>query len=407
MEHVLIQIDRQINVFTEKDYIRFTSELAHLLGIAPEHVRIVQVLEGSVAITVAMPRAAIDKLVDMYHTNPAALKIVSAQILRVEVLPHQSDDTSAIYDQQGQRIFGSQYNAGRDIHIHQYGPASSQPVPAPDFDPRKFVDRAREIKLFQSLLQFDTSARILVIHADRGSGKSYLMRYFHHLCTQESIPVSLVDFRQLPNLSPPLFVDEIVRDFSTPPNSVPLLKYEFARRQYLKQVQPDWSRDIGTASLARTQAPGGATGESRLRQTFDSMMIDGCVEDIQSYCDQHPAVLLLDSFERCGERLQHWIRESLVREQFLQADKVPGKLLLVVAGLETPVVEPNRRLHIVKTRSKLSPWGPTHFQQWLRVNGYPASRQQAHFYYTRFSGRSMSLLDMLSAIEIFEQRLNQ
>jgi hypothetical protein len=280
------------------------------------------------------------------------------------------------------------------------------PQAPPDFDPTKFIDRKDEIKIFQQLLQFNGEARILTIRAGSGSGKSHLLRYFRHLCTSQQIPVSLVDFRELPNLSPPLFIDEMVRDFTTEQAQLELRTYEFAKRQFEKQSAHDWSRDLGISGLPESLSPYQDDSALKLNQTFQEMRIDGFFEDVRMHCQHRPAVLLLDSFEQCPKRLQEWIRRALVRDHFLQIDhQTLDKLLLVVAGVDTPLLESHQRLRIIKTRSTLSKWKQGDFQRWLHVNGYPASRHHARFYYDRFAKSNLSLLETLVAIQFIEQQL--
>lgn len=314
-----------------------------------------------------------------------------------------------------QNINGEGITVGHGSTTYQITIVYNQPPPSPetpkpplpDFDPMKFIDRKDEIKLFQQLLQFDSTARILIIRDGRGNGKSHLMRYFRHCCNEQRIPASLVDFRQFPNLSPPVFIEEIVRDFARAHMHISLPTYNFAKRQLRKRIAPDWSRDLGAIGLAEVLSPGKSSGDLVLKRTFEEVVVDGFFEDLRAHCCQHPAVLLLDSFEQCSAHLQEWIEASFVRDQFLQIDQAPGNLLLVIAGVKVPISERNQHLPIIKSRSKLSSWKQGDFQQWLGLNGYSASRQHARFYYDRFATRTMSLLDMLSAIQIFEQQLSQ
>jgi hypothetical protein len=114
------------------------------------------------------------------------------------------------------------------------------------------------------------------------------------------------------------------------------------------------------------------TGEQR--EKAEDVCVRAFLDDLRVYCDTQPVVLLVDSFERCGERLRVWLRDHFLENYFFDVARRPAKLLLVVAGQTLPdfagnwsVEDCERTLKLV---DGLSRWTREHVEQCLKVHDF-------------------------------------
>jgi hypothetical protein len=255
------------------------------------------------------------------------------------------------------------------------------------FDPRKFIDREFEQELFEELLAFQDAARILAIRDVSGMGKSHLLALFRYRCrvTRPRTPVSLIDLRLLPDQSPMLFVKAVVEDLVALDVPFPEFnRYESARVSadfdffrgsvYLQGASFKDARDIRRMEL---------TGEQR--EKAEDVCVRSFLTDVRAYCAEQPIVLLIDSFERCNERLRAWLREHFLEPYFFDPAKRPAKLLLVVAGQTVPDFTGNWSIEecerTVKLVDGLSRWTREHVEQCLMVQGFRYEEQDIDSFY--------------------------
>ncbi|MCG8353671.1 MAG: hypothetical protein MI924_38395 [Chloroflexales bacterium] len=263
------------------------------------------------------------------------------------------------------------------------------------FNPQKFIDREFEQELFEDLLTFQDAARILSICDASGMGKSHLLEMFRYRCrvtTRPRTPVSLIDLKQLPDQSPMFLVKEIVKDlasldvpfpnFNAYDNARVSKDFEFIRGSvYLQGASFKEARDVriaGTmANVERVELMHMTVRHAELTAEQNEKAEEVCVrsflDDLRAHCATQPIVLLIDSFERCGERLYLWLRDHFLENYFFDPAKRPAKLLLVIAGREAH----NFELHwpaedcanTVKSVAALNRWTRADVEQCLKVHG--------------------------------------
>ncbi len=274
------------------------------------------------------------------------------------------------------------------------------------FDPKKFIDREFEQELFEELLAFQDAARILAIRDASGMGKSHLLELFRYRCrvTRPRTPVSLIDLKQLPDQSPMMLVKEMVKDLADLGVAFPNYnKYESARVSadfdfirasvYLQGASFKEARDIRiSGSMTNVDyAERVQVSQSRIeltaeqREKAEDVCVRSFLDDIRAHCATQSIVLLIDSFERCGERLHTWLRDHFLENYFFDTDSRPAKLLLVIAGQTVPHFEANWSSEdctgTVQSVEALHRWTRTHVEQCLKVHGFHYEEQDVNTFH--------------------------
>ncbi|HEX8072638.1 MAG TPA: toll/interleukin-1 receptor domain-containing protein [Pyrinomonadaceae bacterium] len=240
-----------------------------------------------------------------------------------------------------------------------------------EFEPEKFIDREAEQELFEELLRFDTPARILAIKDGGGTGKSQLLERLRYRCrtVKPRTPVSLIALDQLPDDSPLSFTRRVCDHLSASGLSFnTYTKLERARvgGHFSPFVAPDGAR-LEIANVVNTTA-GLSPEQDRIAQ---EEVIRAFFDDLRQHCAGQPAVLILDSYERCKPRLKSWIEESLLEQFFLT--QPASKLILLLAGQENPKFHLRWSREdcaaVVRSVNKLGTWTKEHVEECLRAHG--------------------------------------
>jgi hypothetical protein len=263
------------------------------------------------------------------------------------------------------------------------------------FDPNKFIDREFEQELFEELLAFPDAARILAIQDASGMGKSHLLALFRYRCrvTRPRTPVSLIDLKQLPDQSPMMFAKAVVEDLMALDVPFPeFSRYESARVSadfdfirasiYLQGASFKDARDVRISGSMTNVDRAERVEVTHTRMEFtaeqrekaEDVCVRSFLDDVRTHCAAQPIVLLIDSFERCGDRLRAWLRDHFLEHYFFDTTKRPAKLLLVVAGQTLPDFAgnwpPDECELTVKSVEALNRWTREHVEQCLKVHGF-------------------------------------
>lgn len=263
------------------------------------------------------------------------------------------------------------------------------------FDPKKFIDREFEQELFEDLLTLTDAARILAIRDASGMGKSHLLELFRYRCrvSRPRTPVSLIDLKQLPDQSPMMFVKAVVEDLAALGVAFPNFNaYESARVSadfnfirasiYLQGASFRDARDVRIAevmtNVERADTIHVAASRVELtaeqREKAEDVCVRSFLDDVRAHCAEQPVVLLIDSFERCGERLFTWLHDHFLERYFFDQAQRPPKLLLVVAGQHLPDFAshwgPEECTTTVQSVEALHRWTRAHVEQCLKVHGF-------------------------------------
>lgn len=185
---------------------------------------------------------------------------------------------------------------------------------------RPRIDREDELALIDRLVRGETRARVLLIQAASGMGKSELLREFRARCPGH-LPVIVVDFKGGGlNLADVLFhiCDTLGwRHFLTLAQTV---------REILRSTSINVSGNLIVGQNEISIASGGPDEQTRdLRR---SRLTAALVDDLRAL---GRAVLIFDVYERCDAALQDWFSGV-----FLPAAHRSPQLAVIVAGQQTP-----------------------------------------------------------------------
>lgn len=278
----------------------------------------------------------------------------------------------------------------------QWANGQARALGLPEVEPPPWIiDRERELHTFETLLTFDTPERVLLIQDRAGAGKSRLLHHFAWVCTHyhPPIPTSLVDLRETRITSPILLIRAIARDFISD-FDIKLSRYSTVdqRSVYSHEGRRESSK---SSSLINEPHP-----EPEL---VDDVSINALFEDLKEYCSEHPAVIMIDSFEQGNAPLQEWVADRLLKYQVLEQTGQPSRLLLVVAGQQVPTVEHFASLltyrRVIRRISPLSEWKSEHVAQCLQNLGLPSSSADTDFYYQQMVKGQLTPFDMILLME--------
>jgi hypothetical protein len=261
------------------------------------------------------------------------------------------------------------------------------------FDPKKFIDREFETELFEGFLKFDTGARIMAICDEGGMGKSFLLEKFQYRCrtVKPRTPVSLIALDELPDQSPLSLIKTAVLQLSGFK-----LKFDDYSRLEAARVAANLGIISGAVDARGAQFTHAkdftisgvradrvekidvyprATKLSREQEELARTRIVDCfLEELLLHASKQPIVVILDSFERCGEDLRAWIVEFLIARPFFSQTAQPNKLALLIAGREIPLIynecSDEEYEQVVITIRQLRKWTKEHVKECLNVHGY-------------------------------------
>ena len=264
-----------------------------------------------------------------------------------------------------------------------------------NFDPNKFIDREFEQELFEELLKFETSARILAIRDTGGMGKSHLLEKLQYRCrtVKPRTPISLIALDQLPDCSPFYLVKMIAEHldaFNIKFDN--FTKYENARLSadfrvissstYLQHANFGGASDV---TIANTVFKNTTVSKVNLRsqtirlnpdqeKTAREVVVGSFFDDLKKYCNKQPIVIMLDSYEKCDVGLQKWIVHHLLEKYFFSTPLLSCRLTLIVAGRELPVFTARWSEEdcdkVVKSIKELRKWQKKHVEECLRIHGF-------------------------------------
>lgn len=185
--------------------------------------------------------------------------------------------------------------------------------------PKPIANRTRELVLFQKMVTGQHPAKILLIEAASGMGKSWLLRKFREHCAAPTRTVSL-DLKGA-ELGIPYIFNWVCEELGY----TQFPKFQTELRQMVS----------GAINFANNQMEGEQTIQIALnvdettRKYRLSALQRAFFEDLGGL--DYPVVLLLDTFQLAVTELQNWIESELLR----RASRL-SNLIVVVAGQQVP-----------------------------------------------------------------------
>lgn len=273
------------------------------------------------------------------------------------------------------------------------------------FDPKKFIDREFEQELFEDILKFQGSARILAVKDTGGMGKSHLLEKFQYRCRvnkPKRTPVALVALDQLSDYSPLYLIQLLADQLAT--HNVRLdtyVKYENARLSgdfssmissvYLQDSNFTDAQDVSIGTVIKhadvvSLTPGGtAKLTSAQEKAAQNVVISSFFGDLKKYCSRQAVVIMFDSYERCDTNLREWITRVFLDSLFFGDLSQLGSLAFVVAGRDIPTFDSfwaeDDCAALVKSINELRKWKKEHVEECLRVHGFIYEPKQLDIFY--------------------------
>jgi len=262
-----------------------------------------------------------------------------------------------------------------------------------------FVDRKRELALFQRMLTGQTAKRILRVLERGEQGKTFFLLRLFHECEQQRppVPVVLLDFDQRRSgLTDYLSVAREVRrslgDDCTPAicaceddiyRRAPLVSIrtgegeagvDFGQRGRFTEADISDIAGRDSISVSVGDISGGVPPADVAQQRAD--MGRALCNDLAGLADSHRhVVLLVDTFEHASEEtcawLERWLFEPLRRQ-------LPHVLLVVAGRPECQAFFAQRRLWsgLVATIDCFDPFRDDEILTYYRQRGFPVSRAE-------------------------------
>lgn len=278
--------------------------------------------------------------------------------------------------------------------------------------PSDFINRNLEQDLFKSLMEFNENARLFVVQDKGGTGKTSLLGLLQYQCKFRFFsPVGFV----------PLEVETINNDFvfvETLRNSIglsePFPRFDekmaaLAAKNPAAFAPVSIPINISGNVTAQSNINGGnqigaqvniaASGEwnDALAAQARKQCIKAFFEDLKSFYDEKPLVVLLDSYDRCSEGLKEWIIEEFVLPFSINTNKRPQRLLIVLAGRELPdftSMLAEQYPALVRSSSPLSPWEKEHVKDLFRVHQYTKLSDSDLDFFWQKLGVGISLIEI-------------
>jgi hypothetical protein len=255
--------------------------------------------------------------------------------------------------------------------------------------PHVHVDREKELRLFQHILEGRREERILLVEAPTGLGKTLLMLEYQRLAHQADIPCAMLDLRHVG-----VAVFEILATLCAEWVDCP---FEQFRRQVESLQQPAAHVDlrrifqIGRPTIqVAMSAPDEATRRERRRLVTEALMAD-----LRGWLrGERRAVMLVDTYnpDLVTPELRQWVEGVLLPH----VRRTPG-LIAVVAGQEIPPV--SVMWEGICCRLRLGPLdNPDDWMDFVEDESIPVDRRTVSAFCHAHKGHPMTLTIALSTL---------
>ena len=258
------------------------------------------------------------------------------------------------------------------------------PKPTAQISGKNAVDCEEEVKLFGEFLSRSFEARLCLVEDSEGRGKTVLLQKLEYVCRRskgERIPVSRVN---LEDLSEDANVFQLVHQIRKGlGDDVAFPTFDACLEDLFEwQVSVVGKVDARDADIADGGTVIGAVvnvGRNPEREEYlKEKAIAAFIEDLKAIDGGGTVVILLDSVddEKTADlRLTEWILWTLIERIFLDSEKRPSSVVLVIAGRSFPDF-PQRSDEIeslARTISDLGKWTEDDVREFLAHKGVEMS----------------------------------
>jgi 5S rRNA maturation endonuclease (ribonuclease M5) len=262
-------------------------------------------------------------------------------------------------------------------------------------DESKIIDREAEAEIFNSMLQFETPRRILLVSDKSGMGKSDVLRKLRYLCEYtHGVPAALLDLRELES-RPDVFPHVVTLRNALEKGGARFPTFDAmngARREHDRSYLPErWLKGVVNLAGAQIKDTAKVSGIMTVIEHPDhvymgqpqwtdedetearSRCVESFLDDLMECSRKQSAVVLLDTVDKAGEEIQRWIFLELIRKRLLPTRK-DCKLIIVLAGqgvaeMLNDRLQPADR-ECIEPIASLTGWDENHVAQFLAVHGY-------------------------------------
>ncbi len=218
---------------------------------------------------------------------------------------------------------------------------------------RLFVDRIEICDRFEAMLRGDSSKQIMLIQADGGMGKSWLISKFKHDCSRQSprVPYTSIDFKD-GQIHDFLSIVRTVRDDLGAAHFSEMTQVinEVTRFNIRLDASPSaghaQSVTIGDVTASEVNIAGGhiikdnffnlQVPNESLRADVEARVTKVFLRNLRTLLVNQTAVLFFDTYEKAAETTQRWLISRLLHEI---RERNLGNLLVMIAGRQVPSLD--------------------------------------------------------------------
>lgn len=248
-----------------------------------------------------------------------------------------------------------------------------------------FINRKKEIQLFQMILKHEINARVLFISGESGMGKTSLLRALIDICSQEKILLSAYDYRG--GLDSPL--TQLTKHI----NDLGISNFDLLRAN-LEEVGINNSELIKTELYSSTDIQYALTGfDVDNRFSALSIITNSFVTGLQILLKQNqPIIFFLDSTEQTGPITKQWLSKDFLRI----VNEAPG-VIIVAAGRN--VIEPSPEIQNIFTHIDLKGIDLAEWQEYAKQLSIHLPSEYLNGVHDIAKGNPMLMTQLLMALE--------
>lgn len=270
-----------------------------------------------------------------------------------------------------------------------------------------FVDRDRERKKFQKILDGESENRILTIQSRSGMGKTWLLNNFRHECSCRELPYALIDFSARSQGYSYLEILRSIRDSLGAQNfndfTVLVNQYFIWSSPFQSLADLSSSSSVEIKSSQQESSINNVAGRDIIRDNnffftrpdtppdmLRSILTDCFKNCLRTMLENLPPgqfmVWHFDSFEKIDRHTQEWISEEFLREI---KEQTINRLIIVLAGQDVPMLPLDWK--IIAAQYTLEPWSLNDYQEYLAKKQMELDSKRIQALHRTYSGRPLDL----------------
>lgn len=231
-----------------------------------------------------------------------------------------------------------------------------------------FVNRLKQIDGFSKMLARQTPKQIMVIEVPAELGKSWTLQRLHYDCHCQNVVVALVDFRDRQpwdyllltrqlrdqlgsehfNLLTTLINQStaININLTTSTPAAGSVNLNLATEGGQISSSPVTIGDVAGGSIVKDNQFVVHADSETARRAIELRITDAFVDALRTLSQEHPVVLLFDSYEDVTDEADRWLRFSFLTKI---RDALLPNVLVIIAGRKSPAIDPSWQPFVART----------------------------------------------------------